>query len=231
MSRKVRIAQLSCGSEYSGVQKEIYDAAEAVGAEVFFPDIALADVEQAVERFGLDVRSADLKLMIARGMALVDEKVDADAVFIGTCFRCAEAAIVRNELRRYIPEHSRLPVVSYSFTERTTSGTLLTRMEALTTIARRRALLAREEQTGITMGVDSGSSTTKAVVMKDDEIVGTGWHPTIEVLKSADAAVVDALEMAGLERDDIQAIGTTGYGRFLAGRHLEADLVQEELTV
>ncbi len=78
MSRKVRIAQLSCGSEYSGVQNEIYKAAEAVNAEVFFPDIALADVERAVDRFGLDVRSADLKLMIARGMALVDGKVDAD---------------------------------------------------------------------------------------------------------------------------------------------------------
>ncbi len=229
--KKVRIAQLSCGAEYSGVQKEIYDAAESVGAEVFFPDIALADVERAVKKFGLDVKSADLKLMIARAMALVEGKVEADGVFIGTCFRCAEAAIVRNELRRYIPENSRLSVVSYSFTERTTAGTLLTRMEALTTIARRRALLAREEQTGITMGVDSGSSTTKAVVMKDNEIVGTGWHPTTEVIKSAESAIADALEMAGLAREDIQAIGTTGYGRFLIGKHLGAELIQEELTV
>ncbi|NLB01442.1 MAG: methanogenesis marker 15 protein [Methanomicrobiales archaeon] len=229
--KKVRIAQLSCGAEYSGVQKEIYDAAESVGAEVFFPDIALADVERAVKKFGLDVKSADLKLMIARAMALVDGKIDADGVFIGTCFRCAEAAIVRNELRRYIPENSKLSVVSYSFTERTTAGTLLTRMEALTTIARRRALLAREEQTGITMGVDSGSSTTKAVVMKDNQIVGTGWHPTTEVLASAENAVTDALAMAGLTREDIQAVGTTGYGRFLIGKHFGADLVQEELTV
>lgn len=231
MSRKVRIAQLSCGSEYSGVQNEIYKAAEAVNAEVFFPDIALGDVERSFDAFGLDVRSADLKLMIARGMALVEGKVDADAVFICTCFRCAEAAIVRNELRRYIPEHSRLPVVSYSFTERTTSGTLLTRMEALTTIARRRALLAREEQTGVTMGVDSGSSTTKAVVMKDNRIMGTGWLPTIEVIKSAEGAVAQALEMSGIAREEIQAIGTTGYGRFLVGRHFGADLIQEELTV
>jgi len=229
--KKVRIAQLSCGAEYSGVQKEIYEAAESVGAEVFFPDIALADVERAVKKFGLDVKSADLKLMIARALALVEGKVEADGVFIGTCFRCAEAAIVRNELRRYIPENSKLSVVSYSFTERTTAGTLLTRMEALTTIARRRALLAREEQTGITMGVDSGSSTTKAVVMKDNEIVGTGWHPTTEVIKSAESAVSDALEMAGLAREDIQAIGTTGYGRFLIGKHLGAELIQEELTV
>ena len=231
MSRKVRIAQLSCGSEYSGVQNEIYKAAEAVNAEVFFPDIALGDVERSFDAFGLDVRSADLKLMIARGMALVEGKVDADAVFICTCFRCAEAAIVRNELRRYIHENSRLPVVSYSFTERTTAGTLLTRMEALTTIARRRALLAREAQTGITMGIDSGSSTTKAVVMKDNRILGTGWLPTIEVIKSAEGAVAQALEMSGIAREEIQAIGTTGYGRFLVGRHFGADLIQEELTV
>jgi putative methanogenesis marker protein 15 len=227
----VRIAQLSCGSEYSGVQNEIYKAAEAVNAEVFFPDIALGDVERSFDAFGLDVRSADLKLMIARGMALVEGKVDADAVFICTCFRCAEAAIVRNELRRYIHENSRLPVVSYSFTERTTAGTLLTRMEALTTIARRRALLAREAQTGITMGIDSGSSTTKAVVMKDNRILGTGWLPTVEVIKSAEGAVAQALEMSGIAREEIQAIGTTGYGRFLVGRHFGADLIQEELTV
>ncbi|MBP2146599.1 putative methanogenesis marker protein 15 [Methanofollis sp. W23] len=231
MTEKVRIAQLSCGPEYSGVQKEIYDAAAMVDAEVFFPDIALADVQQGFSEFGLDVRSPDLKLAIARAKALVEGRIDADAVFIATCFRCAEAAIVRNELRRYIHENSTLPVVSYSFTERTTSGTLLTRMEALTTIARRRALLAREEQEGITLGIDSGSSTTKAVIMKDNEIVGTGWLPTTEVLKSAEGVVDLALQEAGIRFEDIEAIGTTGYGRYLIGKKFNAQLIQEELTV
>jgi len=231
MTEKVRIAQLSCGPEYSGVQKEINDAAGMVDAEIFFPDIMLADVRKGFDEFGLDVRSPDLKLAIARAKALVEGRIDADAVFIATCFRCAEAAIVRNELRRYIHENSDLPVVSYSFTERTTAGTLLTRMEALTTIARRRALLAREEQEGITMGIDSGSSTTKAVVMKDNEIVGTGWLPTTEVIKSAEGVVELALQEAGLKIGDIEAIGTTGYGRYLIGKHFNADLVQEELTV
>ncbi|OPX75333.1 MAG: BadF/BadG/BcrA/BcrD ATPase family protein [Methanoregulaceae archaeon PtaB.Bin152] len=230
MSR-VRIAQLSCGPEYSGVQKEIDEAAAAVDAEIFFPDLKLADIRHSFDEFGLDVRSPDLKLAIARAKALVEGRVEADAVFIATCFRCAEAAIVRNELRRYIHENSRLPVVSYSFTERTTAGTLLTRMEALTTIARRRALLAREVQQGLTMGVDSGSSTTKAVVMRDNEIIGTGWLPTTAVLQSADDAVAQALSAAGVTREDLEAIGTTGYGRFLVGDHLKADLVQEELTV
>jgi putative methanogenesis marker protein 15 len=231
MTTKVRIAQLSCGPEYSGVQKEIEEAARAVDAEIFFPDLKLSEIQRDNIQFGLDVRSPDLKLSIARAKALVDGRVDADAVFIATCFRCAEAAIVRNELRRYIHENSRLPVVSYSFTERTTAGTLLTRMEALTTIARRRALLAREVQEGITMGVDSGSSTTKAVVMQDNKIVGTGWLPTTEVLKSAEQVIELALQESGISRDKIQAVGTTGYGRFLVGQHIGADLIQEELTV
>lgn len=228
---RVRIAQLSCGPEYSGVQKEIDAAAEAVDAEIFFPDMRLADLRQSYDEFGLDVRSPDLKLAIARAKALVEGRVEADAVFIATCFRCAEAAIVRNELRRFIHENSKLPVVSYSFTERTTSGTLLTRMEALTTIARRRALLAREVQQGLTMGIDSGSSTTKAVVMRDNTIIGTGWLPTTAVIESADEAIRRAISEAGVTREEIQAVGTTGYGRFLVGNHVKADLIQEELTV
>src|SRR5512137_2841294 len=228
---KVRIAQLSCGPEYSGVQNEIAEAAQSVDADIFFPDLKLADIRSGFDSFGLDVRSPDLKLAIARARALVEGRVEADAVFIATCFRCAEAAIVRNELRRYISENSKLPVVSYSFTERTTSGTLLTRMEALTTIARRRALLAREVQQGITMGLDSGSATTKAIVMKDNRIIGTGWQPTTEVLKSAREVIDHALAEAGVKRDEIEAVGTTGYGRFLVGKDINADLVQEELTV
>jgi putative methanogenesis marker protein 15 len=228
---KVRIAQLSCGPEYSGVQKEIEEAARAVDAEIFYPDIRLEDIRSGVDFFGLDVRSPDLRLSIARARALVEGRIEADAVFIATCFRCAEAAIVRNELRRYIAENSKLPVVSYSFTERTTAGTLLTRMEALTTIARRRALLAREIQEGLTLGIDSGSSTTKAVVMRDNKIIGTGWLPTTGVLASAESAMELALQEAGVKRSEIQAVGTTGYGRFLVGEKIGADLIQEELTV
>lgn len=231
MTPPVRIAQISCGPDYAGVQGEIDAAAREVNGEVFYPDIALKDIRKDFDAFGLDVKSPDLKLAIARAKALVEGRVDADAVFIATCFRCAEAAIVRNELRRYISENSKLPVVSYSFTERTTAGTLLTRMEALTTIARRRALLAREVQQGITLGVDSGSSTTKAVVMKDNEIVGTGWTPTTEVLKCAHEVIDAALKEAGITMKDVEAIGTTGYGRFLIGKELNADLIQEELTV
>ena len=56
---------------YSGVMPEIYEAARQVEAEVFYPDVTLADVRAAGRGFGLDVHSADLKLMIARAEALV----------------------------------------------------------------------------------------------------------------------------------------------------------------
>lgn len=49
----VRVAQLSCGPEHSGVQKEIYDAAEAVNAEMFFPDVTLADIRRSYDAFVL----------------------------------------------------------------------------------------------------------------------------------------------------------------------------------
>jgi len=227
----VRIAQLSCGSEYSGIQEEINKAANLVKAEIFFPEITIEDVQNAEQEFGLQVASPDLRLMMARAKAIVEGKTQADAVLIATCFRCAEGALTRNEIRRYIYQNSKLPVISYSFTERTAAGTLLTRLEALTTTARRRSLLAREQQEGLTAGIDSGSTTTKAVIMKDNEIIGTGWVPTIRVLESAVEALELAMKEAGVTRDDIQALGVTGYGRFLLGDEFKADLVQEEITV
>jgi putative methanogenesis marker protein 15 len=67
--------------------------------------------------------------------------------------------------------------------------------------------------------------------MKDNKIIGTGWQPTTEVLSSAELVIGHALDEAGVRRDEIEATGTTGYGRFLVGKHIGADLIQEELTV
>lgn len=231
MNERTKIALISCGSEYSGVQKEIEWATHEVGADVVFPEVEIEDIERAKQEFGLDVASHDLLLAIARAISIVEGRSDVDGVFISTCFRCAEGAIVRSEVQRYIHKNTALPVISYSFTERTVGTTLLTRLEALVTTAKRKSLLALEEQKGITVGIDSGSTTTKAVVMKDNEIIGTGWVPTTKVVESAEAAFDDALEMAGVRATDIEGIGTTGYGRFLVGKHYEADLVQEEITV
>ena len=67
--------------------------------------------------------------------------------------------------------------------------------------------------------------------MQDNRIIGTGWLPTTAVLKSAEDAIDIALKEAGVAREEIQATGTTGYGRFLVGEKIRADLIQEELTV
>lgn len=227
----IKVAQLSCGTEYSSVQYEIEKAARSVGAKVVYPDVSYGDIQEAVKRFGFNPRSPQLKLMIARAVQLADKEYDADAVFISTCFRCAEAALVRNELRRFIQENTNLPVVTYSFTERLKAAQLLTRMEALVTIVTRKELLARERQTGITAGLDSGSSTTKAVIMENNKIIGKDWTASGDVVLSAQTVLENAMKEAGIEFKQIEAIGTTGYGRFTLGKFYNAKLVQEELTV
>jgi putative methanogenesis marker protein 15 len=227
----IRIAELACGAEYSGIQKEIDRAAETVGAKIIYPEVSLEDILDVEKKFGVSVASGDLNLAMARATRIVENPDLADAVIVLTCFRCAEGAIIRSEIRKYIHENSKLPVLSYSFTERTTAETLLTRMEALVTTVKYRGLLARERQKGLTAGVDSGSTTTKAVIMRDNKVIGTGWVPTTEVLKSAESAYDAALKEAGVKKEDVQALGVTGYGRFLVGKHLGAKLIQEEITV
>lgn len=227
----IRIAELACGAEYSGIQKEIDRAAETVGAKIIYPEVSLDDILDVEKKFGVSVASGDLNLAMARATRIVENPDLADAVIVLTCFRCAEGAIIRSEIRKYIHENSKLPVLSYSFTERTTAETLLTRMEALVTTVKYRGLLAREMQKGLTAGVDSGSTTTKAVIMRDNRVIGTGWVPTTEVLNSAESAYDAALKEAGVKREDVQALGVTGYGRFLVGKHFNARLIQEEITV
>jgi putative methanogenesis marker protein 15 len=227
----IKIAQLSCGTEYSSVQSEIEHAAETVGAKMVYPDVDMEKIDKAVQEFGFNPNSPQLKLMIARAIELADKNYDADAIFIATCFRCAEGALVRTELRKFVQEHVRLPVVTYSFTERTKAAQLLTRMEALVTIVERKELLARERQVGLTAGLDSGSSTTKAVIMRDNETIGKYWLPTADVYSSAETALTNALAEAGVKLEQLEGIGTTGYGRFTLGKKFNAKLVQEELTV
>jgi len=120
----VKIAQISCGTDYSGVQKEIEKAAATFGAEMIIPEADLDYINEAYQKFGFNAASSSIRLMIARAMSLVEGKSDADAVFISTCFRCAEGALVRNEIRRFIQQYTNLPVVTYSFTERTKADEL-----------------------------------------------------------------------------------------------------------
>ncbi len=182
--KMVKIAQISCGTEYSGIQDEIDKAASTFGAEILIPDVELDYINEAYKKFGFIAASSGIRLMIARAMSIVEGKTDADAVFIATCFRCAEGALLRNQIRRFIQQNTNLPVVTYSFTERTKADELFIRMEALATIVARKSLLAREKQEGLTLGIDSGSTTTKVVLMENNEIIGTGWLPTTDVIEN-----------------------------------------------
>ena len=190
----VQIALVSCGTEYSGIQKEIEKAALKFGAEIILPEIDLDYINEAYEKFGFSAQSSSLKLMIARAMSIVEGRCKPDAVFIATCFRCAEGALVRNEVRRFIQNNTRIPVVTYSFTERTKADELFIRMEALATTVTRRSILAREKQEGLTLGLDSGSTTTKAVLMENNKVIGTGWTSTKDIIESAKTAKAFGIE-------------------------------------
>ena len=72
----IRIAQLSCGTEYSGVQYEIESAARSVGAKIVYPDVSYDQVKSALERFGFTPKSPQLQLMIARAISLADAGKD-----------------------------------------------------------------------------------------------------------------------------------------------------------
>ena len=229
---KIRIAQVSCGTVYGNVQHEIERVAEEIGAEIFVPEVDLDYVASKVDEFGYDMGSSlGLSVALARGYTVAEGLCDADAVFIAGCHKCPRGAVIRTEIRKIIQGRTTLPLVMYPFSERTKAGELLTRMEALITIVKRRWILERKEQEGLTAGIDSGSTTTKAAIMQDNEVLGATWSPTGDVIKTGERVFAKALEIAGVKREDIEAIGTTGYGRYALGEHFKADLVQEELTV
>ena len=66
-----------------------------------------------------------------------------------------------------------------------------------------------------TAGIDLGSTYTKAVILDADyEIVGRAMRPTGFRLAEVGAQVLaEALEAAGLKRDDVEYMVTTGFGR------------------
>lgn len=64
-------------------------------------------------------------------------------------------------------------------------------------------------------GIDVGSTYTKAAVVNDSgELLGTGLHKTgFRLNEAAEAALQAALEDAGVLREQITYIASTGYGR------------------
>lgn len=104
------------------------------------------------------------------------------------------------------------------------SGQLLTRLEAFAESIQPETLEQtidgdtkgeRKMGKGYFAGIDSGSTSTDVVILnKDHEIVTSIILPTgAGAAIGADRALAEALKEAGLQREDIDALVTTGYGR------------------
>lgn len=98
-------------------------------------------------------------------------------------------------------------------------GQILTRIEAFLESLRREVRKPVKKMEGnssmYVLGIDSGSTSTNAVIMDQDRtikafsVVRTGAKSG----ESADRVLKDVLEKAGLSREDIAWIVSTGYGR------------------
>lgn len=204
------------------------DIAERVGIELVHPEMELSKVGEACKEIGFEAESPGLNIMMASAVSMLDDPAIKGALLL-TCFKCSEGTIVKDTIRRFLHERTDMPVIVYSNVEKPKEIELYSRLEALKTLITRKTLLMREKQEGVTMGVDSGSSTTKVVVMRDNEIIGKEWLPTTDPVRSADDAIEAALKEAGIER--VGSVGVTGHGRELVGEHLKADLNLEEVSV
>jgi (R)-2-hydroxyacyl-CoA dehydratese activating ATPase len=66
----------------------------------------------------------------------------------------------------------------------------------------------------ISVGIDSGSATTKAVLVNDGRIVAQVVLPTaFDFLSAAEKAYKNVLANAGVDEKDINGVYATGYGR------------------
>jgi benzoyl-CoA reductase subunit D len=66
----------------------------------------------------------------------------------------------------------------------------------------------------IAAGIDCGAKNTKAIIMKDAEIIGRGKVPTgFDQKKAVEASLEKAIQAAGISRDAIEKIGGTGSGK------------------
>lgn len=97
------------------------------------------------------------------------------------------------------------------------SGQLLTRLEAFAESMNMEELEGKELKMGkgYFAGIDSGSTSTDVVILDKDQNIVTGIIlPTgAGAAIGAERALEEALKDAGLQRGDIDAMVTTGYGR------------------
>lgn len=100
-------------------------------------------------------------------------------------------------------------------------GQLKTRLDAFCETIQPRGIAMNNTHKTIryAAGVDSGSASTDAVIMDEARnILGTAILPTgAGAAAGADRALSAALTMAGLRREDLDAVVTTGYGRETVG--------------
>jgi putative methanogenesis marker protein 15 len=226
----VRVAQISCGTEYCGIQWLLDDVAERLGIELVYPEMELAKVDLACNEIGFRAESPSLNLMMARAVSLLNDPMIKGAILL-TCFKCAEGTIVKDMVRTFLHERTDIPIIVYSNVEKPKEIELYSRLEALKTLITRKALLMREKQEGVTIGIDSGSSMTKVVVMKENELIGHEWLPTTDPLRSADEVMEKVMKESGISETEVDAIGVTGHGRELVSGHVKADLNLEEVSV
>ena len=65
----------------------------------------------------------------------------------------------------------------------------------------------------IIAGIDVGAVTTKAVIVNDGKIIGSGVTRTgFEQKEAVDEALAEAINKAGISRNDIERVGATGAG-------------------
>jgi benzoyl-CoA reductase subunit D len=66
----------------------------------------------------------------------------------------------------------------------------------------------------ITAGIDCGAKNTKTIIMKDGGIIGKASVLTgFDQIKAVNESLEQAIQVAGISRDDVDRIGGTGSGR------------------
>lgn len=117
-----------------------------------------------------------------------------------------------------IKNHTDLPIlkIESDYTVQS-SGQLSTRLEAFAESLNIQKKTKREKTMGkgYYAGIDSGSTSTDVVILdKDRNITASVIMPTgAGAANGAERALEEALKQAGLEREDLDAVVTTGYGR------------------
>ena len=117
-----------------------------------------------------------------------------------------------------IKNHTDLPIlkIESDYTVQS-SGQLSTRLEAFAESLNIQKETKREKTMGkgYYAGIDSGSTSTDVVILdKNRNITASVIMPTgAGAANGAERALEEALKQAGLEREDLDAVVTTGYGR------------------